>query len=153
MIKEAYEKLKKKHSALPDFDDINHEFEIESIEKEFFLLRNIRRVIADKLEVLMNSLAHVLQPESISICEFYEFRCFDAEKKAVLFNLFKQLRFNYLKLVKLDIILDDGRDAEAIRDVLKFWKDFKPKMVPYFDVIGECWEKEYDEKEILGYLG
>lgn len=153
MIKEAYEALKKKHPVLPDFDYLNREFEIESIEKEFFLLRNIRRVIADKLELLMDSLAHVLQPENISICEVYEFRCLDAEKKTKLFNLFKQLRFNYLKLVKLDIILDDAKDAEAIKAALKFWKDFRPKMIPYFSEVEQCWAKEYDEKEILGYLG
>lgn len=153
MIKEAYEKLKKKYSALPDFDDLNHEFEIESIEKEFFLLRNIRRIIAEKLEVLMDSLSHVLQPENISISEFYEFRCFDTDTKTMLFNLFKQLRFNYLHLIKLDLLLDDAKDSEAIRDALKFWKDFRPKMVPYFLDLEQCWAKEYDEKEILGYLG
>ena len=49
-IKEEYEKLKEKHN-LPDFKEINNEFEITTIEKEEFLLREIRRKIYEKIEL------------------------------------------------------------------------------------------------------
>jgi len=153
MIKDAYDKLKKKYPSLPEFDEINNEFEIESIEKEYFLLRNVRRAIADKFEGLLSNLSHILQPENISICEFYEFRCFDTDQKTKLFTFFKQLRCNYLRLLKLDILLDDAKDVEAISEVFKFWKKFKLVLVPYFDDLEQCWAKEYDKEEILGYLG
>ena len=42
MVKEEYETLKKKYSNLPNYDKLDFEFEISSIEKPQFLLRRIK---------------------------------------------------------------------------------------------------------------
>lgn len=153
MVKEAYNKLKKKYPVLPDYDDLNNEFEISSIENAEFLLREIRRKIGELFSAVMERLAVVLQPENISISEFYEFRCFTADEKTKLFVLFKELRFQYRHFTHLDLLLDEKKDAESIRVSLKFWKEFRKKLLPYFLALEQCWTKEYDEKEILEYLG
>lgn len=153
MVKEAYNKIKKKYSVLPVYNELNDEFEISSIENEEFLLREIRKKIGEKFSAFMERLATILQPESISISEFYEFRCFSNDEKTKLFNLFKELRFQYRHFTHLELLLDDKKDAEAIADSLKFWKGFRKKLLPYFAALEQCWAKEYAEKEILEYLG
>ena len=45
MIKDTYEKLKKKYS-LPAYDEVNNELEISTLESEDFLLRQIRKKIS-----------------------------------------------------------------------------------------------------------
>lgn len=153
MVKEAYNKIKKKYTVLPDYDDLNIEFEIGNIDSEEFLLRDIRRKITEKFNDFMNRLANILQPEGISIFEFYEFDCLTKDEKAELFNVFKELRFQYRRFINLDLILDYKKEAEAIRDALKFWKNFRKKILPYFESLEQCWTRDYDEKEILKYLG
>ncbi|MBN1644909.1 hypothetical protein JW851_02630 [Candidatus Woesearchaeota archaeon] len=153
MVKEAYYKLKKKYHFLPAFAELNNEFEIINIENTDFLAREIRRKIGEKFSLFMDRLARTLQPESISISEFYEFHCFTAEEKTKLFLLFKELRFKYRHFMHLDLLVDDKKEAEAVRDSLKFWKEFRKKLIPYFKTLELCWVKEYKEKEILEYLG
>jgi hypothetical protein len=153
MVKEAYEKIKKKYTMLPDYDDLNIEFEIGNIENEEFLLREIRRRIGDKFSLFMERLARTLQPEGISLSDFYEFRCFKKEEKTKLFLLFKELRFQYRHFMHLELLVDYKKEAETIRDSLKFWKSFRKKLAPYFKSLEVCWTKEYKEKELLEYLG
>ncbi len=153
MVKEAYYKLKKKYSFLPNFRELNNEFEITTIENTEFLVREIRRKIGEKFSTFMDRLARTLQPETISISDFYEFRCFNTDEKTKLFNLFKELRFQYRHFMHLDLLMDDKKEAEAIRDSLKFWKIFRKKLEPYFKSLEQCWAREYKEKEILEYLG
>ena len=49
-IKTLYQSLAKKHN-LPDYDKINNEFEIATIEHTAFLLREIRKKISEKVEL------------------------------------------------------------------------------------------------------
>ena len=153
MVKEAYEKIKKKYSILPNYDELNIEFEIGSIENQEFLLREIRRKINEKVCTFMDYLARILQPEGISLSDFYEFQCFKKEEKTELFLLFKELRFQYRHFMLLDLLVDYKKEAETIRDSLKFWKAFRKKLAPYFETLEVCWTKEYKEEEFLKYLG
>lgn len=153
MVKEEYYKLKKKYSFLPNFTELNNEFEITTIENTDFLLREIRRKMGEKFSIFMDRLARTLQPETISISEFYEFRCFTTDEKTELFALFKELRFQYRHFMNLDLMINDKKEAEAIRDALKFWQSFRKKLLPFFETLEQCWKKEYEEKEILEYLG
>ncbi|MBD3361240.1 hypothetical protein GF358_00445 [Candidatus Woesearchaeota archaeon] len=153
MVKEAYNKIKKKYKILPDYDELNIEFEIGYINNEEFLLREIRRKMNEKFIIFMERLCRILQPEGISIVEFYEFGCLTKDQKAELFNLLKELRFQYRRFINLDLILDYKEEAKTIRDGLKFWKSFRKKILPFFELVENCWAREYSEKEILKYLG
>jgi len=153
MVKEKYNNLKKKHSILPDFEVLNREFEISLIENEEFLLREIRRKIEERFSLFMERIAGALQPEHISISEFYEFDCFTMDEKTRLFVLFKELRLQYRRFMNLDLVLDDKKEAKAISDALKFWQSFRKKLLPFFESLEQCWAKSFKSREILEYLG
>ena len=62
MVKKTYDGLKKKYKDLPDFKILDFEFEISTLEKTDFLLRQIRKQMDQRLLALQNVLSVVLQP-------------------------------------------------------------------------------------------
>ena len=71
-----YNELKKKF-RLPEFNDINHEFELSDLEQTSFLLRETIRRIAEKLDFYTAVLEGVLQPDASSLHTMHETRFFD----------------------------------------------------------------------------
>ena len=153
MIKEAYETLKKEHPILPDYHKINKEFELEMLESDKFLLRHIKRKIAERFEPLLDILEHILNPDPNSFSDIYECRCFtNGEKKQVL-DVFRHLMEQYRSLLETDLIGEDKTDAETIRKVHDLWSSEKKQIVPMLKKIRECWQKHVEPKELLEYLG
>ena len=60
--KENYLKFAKKFS-LPSYDELNNDFEISSIEEEQFLIRAVRRKIAEKMDIYAKIIETILMPE------------------------------------------------------------------------------------------
>jgi len=106
-MKEAYKQLKK-DSDLPDFDVLNKEFEIITIEPEGFLLREIKRRINEKLSSACDLLTALIQPESTSLVDLYECRCFDEAEKNKIFALFSNVMYLKRKINESELLLDDN---------------------------------------------
>ena len=153
MIKEAYDKLRKEHPILPDFDKINKEFEIELIESDKFLLRHIKRKIAERMEPVMDVLEHSINPDPNSFSDMYECRCFTNGEKRQVLDIFRHLMEQYRSLLETDLIGEDAKDAEVIRKIYDIWHQDKKQLVPLVKKIRECWQKHVEPKEILEYLG
>ncbi len=153
MIKEAYDKLKKEHPILPDFDKINKEFEIELIESESFLLRHIKRKIAERIEPVMDVLERSINPDPNSFSDMYECRCFTNGEKRQVMDIFRHLMEHYRSLLETDLIGEDKTDAETIRKIYDIWQQDKKLIIPLMKKIRECWQKHVEPKEILEYLG
>ena len=75
-----------------NFDEINKELEISCIEKDEFLLREIRRKIIEKIEEILKFLGGILDPET-NITDMYEAKIFDSEERNELFKLYQKLMF------------------------------------------------------------
>src|SRR3989344_7925705 len=79
--KEIYEKFQKQYS-LPDFESLNFEFEISSIECEpEFFLRGIVKRFADKLNFFQEIFSNVLNPDLVSLSVLHESKFFDEKEK------------------------------------------------------------------------
>ncbi|MEM4263922.1 MAG: hypothetical protein QW666_03460, partial [Candidatus Woesearchaeota archaeon] len=114
MVKKEYELLKKKYN-LPDFELLDNEFEISTIEKPDFLLRSIKKKICEKMDFAAELLAKLIQPETTCIADLYEYRCFnDAEKKEI-FALYSKILYLQRRLFEADFLLDDHADAAIIK--------------------------------------
>src|SRR3989344_2810816 len=88
-IKAAYAKLAKKYK-LPDYEALNQEFEIETLEDTDFLLRNVRTKISEKMEFCIKLLTSILQPEQ-NITDLQECKMFSDEQKKKIYLLYKNL--------------------------------------------------------------
>jgi len=153
MIKEAYDKLKKEHPILPDFDKINKEFEIELLESDKFLLRHIKRKIAERMEPVLDLLENSLNPDPNSLTAMYECRCFTNGEKKQIIEVFRHLMEQYRSLLETDLIGENKTDAETIRKIYDIWHQDKKIILPLFKKLRECWQKHVEPKEILEYLG
>jgi hypothetical protein len=153
MIKEAYEKLKKEHPVLPEFDKMNKEFEIELLESDKFLLRHIKRKISEKMEPVLDLLEHSINPDPNSFSDMYECRCFTNGEKKQVIDIFRHLMENYRSLLETDLMGEDKKDAETIRKIYDIWQQDKKQLLPLLKKIRECWQKHVEPKEILEYLG
>lgn len=150
-IKEAYSELKKKYRDLPNFDDIDNEFEISAIE-EPVLIKAIRRKITEKTDYYAGLVKDLLQPES-DMTNMYECRAFGDDEKEDVYNILKKLMFLSRLAAEVALKADEKEDALFISSSFKEWIGIKPKLLRIISKIRSSWEKDTDLKEDLGYFG
>lgn len=153
MIKDKYAELKKEHPILPEFDKINHEFELADIEQDNFLLRQIKRKIGEKFEPVLELFESILNPDANSFSDMYECRCLSNGEKKQLLETYRHLMEQYRLIMETDVIGDDKLDADAIRKIHDLWLVEKKQIAPLMKKIRETWQKHVEPKEILEYLG
>lgn len=152
-IKGEYQKLSKKYK-LPNYNDIDLDFEISTIEKKKkFLLREIRRRILDKFDGIKEILESIIQPDANSFQSIYESRIFTEEERNIIYTIYKNLMIFIRKANIVSLRADEKEEVAFINDIFAEWQNLKPKLIKYFDKIKENWGKETSVKEDLGYLG
>ena len=151
-IEKKYATLKKKYK-LPDFEDIDFEFEISHLEHEKFVLRGIIRRIAEKLDFFSTMLEEQLQPDTSNLYAMHETRFFDESQKKKMYDLYSKLMM--MNRSSIEVMLEGGeeREAEFIVSVFSKWKGIKEELMDFVNKIKLSWETEVDIKEDIGYLG
>lgn len=148
-IKKKYGEIK---YDMPDYEALNKEFEISTIEAEEFLLREIRRKMYDKIDKYLKILDSILQPEAL-IADMQECHTFTDEEKKQIYAQYKKLM--YIKRLSYEIALDedDETTAKFINDSYDVWQEVKPGLKKFVSKLKECWKKESDIHEVLNYMG
>jgi len=149
-IKEEYNKLQKKYN-LPNFEDMNNEFEIITIEKIDFLLREIRRKISEKIELLAKLLEGILQPET-TLTHFKESNIFSDEEREEVYGLFRSLMFFHRASIETALNENDKKTADFINSFWKKWTKIKNNLEKTVKKVKDSWEKETEFKQELSYI-
>ena len=129
-IEKEYNKLPKKY-RLPKFKELNNEFEIGDLENTSFLLRNVLRKIAEKLEFYANLINDVMQPDTSSLSSMHETRFFTDEEKNDMYSLFKKLMKTYRSIIELVLDNDEKKQAEFLNKFFKDWMSIKKEILSY----------------------
>ena len=145
-LKKEYEILKSKYK-LPDFNILNNEFEISSIDKKDFLLKLIRRKMNDKLIMFCRIIENIVFPSSQNPFTNYESTFFDENKRKQLLKLHKKLMIYERQSLLLDITPDDMDDADYIKDLTKEWSDFKKETHETVKEMQKSWHTEAKDEE------
>ena len=150
-IKKKYNELKEKYS-LPDFEVLNKNFEISAIEHEDFLLRQIRKKIADKINAMCEFLEDLLSPDT-TMANLYEYKAFDDDERKKIFDLYK--KFKVLEKLSLELSLnhDEEKDAEFINDFFSSWDKIRNEMATFVKKVKSFWENESTKEYKAGYFG
>jgi len=152
-MKEAYNKLKHK---LPDFNEIDDEFEISFIdyklEDDKFLLRSIRRKMNEKIIFYCRIIEGVLYPHQANIISMMEGNMFDEEEKKRVQELYKKLMFYERDSLKLDVIADEKKNVEFINNIFGLWREHNKEMKWVVEKMQKGWMQE-EKKEGGSYLG
>ena len=148
---EGYDELKQK-LGLPEYNDLDHEFEISLLEDAPFALRNIRRKIMEKVDFYARFLEEQLQPEA-TLPLIHECKYFTDEEKSKMFKFYMKLMLIVRSAAQLGIEEEDQKTANFITKTLKDWKEMKPELLVYVKKVRDAWKEDISTKETIGYLG
>jgi len=150
-MKEQYEKIKKKYTMLPEYEEINKEFNIDVLDK--INIATIRKKIGERLELCLDVLERILNPEPTSLADLYEYKFFTTGEKEQAFSVFKQLMQIYRGLLEADLTANEEEQSKTIRKICLEFPALRKQMIPLVKKLKESWKEDVEHKEILGYLG
>jgi len=140
----AYEKLRKKYS-LPEYRELSQDFNIEKLnEKESdYLLRNIRKVIDEKLSAYMNFFEIIINPSLPTLFIFQIIKKIDSDIRKKINKNYKVLSKFQIESMKLDTLYDEKSEAGFIKEIFSEWQKLKKEI---YDLI-ENFEYNLEENE------
>ena len=154
-LKKIYESYQKKYK-LPDYDKLDHEFEllyVNNIIEIKYPLRFIRRRIIDKIGYFIGILQGILQPNPASIISLEESKFFSEEEKKNISLLINRLMLLQRESTVLDTDFNIDEDAKLIRESYKFWLDTKKDILKIIETFVQNWKKEAKEESKKEYIG
>ncbi len=152
----TYTKLQKKYS-LPTLDEINFQFEVVDIVEEkgvkaTYPLRYIRRIMVNVFYGWINYLHNFIMPSQQSAILMKESEAFSEEEKEKVIKLIKEIMFINRVSNKLDLELDETKDAKFIKEYYDEWLKVKKVLVELATINVESWKKDMP-KENGTYFG
>jgi len=153
VLKKEYEKLQKKQN-LPSFEEMNKNFYIEKIaENETdILIREVRRMVGDRLANYMRLTENLLNPVNVPMFVFTILKMIEPEEKKKLSEVYKKLVQNEIKFVERDLDFDEDKEAEFIRNSYKLWEDIKKELVGIFEKVEKNQGSKAEDNN-RGYFG
>ena len=153
-IKNEYNRLSQEHN-LPGFEQLTQDFDIEKIfEKELssYLLRDIRRIISEKLTAYLHLFENLLNPSSPPMFIFSILKNMQEADKEEIRKIYKQLSKLHLIAMKLDTIYNQEQEVEFIKKAFNEWQDLKTKT---YKILQEFEQKseENNNSSKKGYFG
>jgi len=151
-IEKQYNELRNKFK-LPEFKDIDFEFEISDLEETNFLLRAIIRSISEKLDFYASTLHDILQPDASNLYAMHETPFFDEKEKKEMYELYAKL-MNYSRhSIEISLMQNEKEEADFINNFCDEWKEIKNQLLAFVKKMRTSWKIETETKEDLGYLG
>ena len=151
-IEKQYYEIKKKYT-LPEFKELDSEFEISDLEETNFLLRAIVRRIAEKLDFYSTMLEEILQPDTSNLYAMHETRFFDEKEKNQMYDLYRKLMNYNRQSIEVSIKNDERELTDFITSFFSIWVSLKNELLRFVKTMKNSWETETDVKEDLRYLG
>lgn len=152
-IEKQYIELKKKH-RLPEFREIDFEFEISDLEETSFLLRAVIRRMVEKIDFYTTMLEEVLQPDTSNLYAMHEMRYFDDKEKKQMYELYTKLMSLNRMSIEISLGWNEKNEAEFVSDAFVEWKNLREELLKFARKMRASWKtEEADIKEDLGYLG
>ena len=144
-----YDLLKKKY-ALPEFELVQREFDINEFETDF-VLKEIREKMKDKFDYASKIIETLFQPEG-DFSSFIETKHFENDMKDEYFSTYKRLRYLVREAQLLSIKNADTLDAEYIVRSAKEWNDLKKVLIVLLEKFKSCWTDKGTQDDVK-YFG
>jgi hypothetical protein len=151
-LKEKYHKLKDKYS-LPDYIEINKDFDIEDLNDDSdILLQKVRIKIYEKMDYFAHLLSFSIQPDT-ELSDMYESKYIDDDTREAAFVVYKTI----LRLLRLSSLVaidnSDEENAKFIKEAYKAWQELKPELKEHLRKLVDTWNIDRDVKTELSYFG
>lgn len=151
-IKSKYNMLKSKYN-LPEYDDLDHVFEVSLIDNENFILREIRKIIIGKIKNFTDILEDIIHPNS-TVSAYHECRFFTEDEKKKLYDLYGKLMGVIRTSNMLEVDSSDELEARFIVESYNTWPLMKKDLVVIMKKLRDCWsEEEIADTDTSSYFG
>ena len=151
-IEKQYNELRKKFK-LPEFKDLDNEFEISDLEETNFLLKAIIRRIAERFDFYTTMLEEVLQPDTSNLYAMHETRFFDENEKKRMYDLYSRLMNFNRQFIEVTLENNEKNAVDFINSIFNEWNGLKQELLGVINKMKSSWKTETYIKEDLGYLG
>ena len=152
-IEKQYIELRKKYK-LPEFKEIDFEFELSDLEETSFLLKATIRRMEEKLDFYSTMLEEILQPDTSNLYAMHETKFFDEDEKRKMYELYVKLMNFNRRSIEVSLEHNENKEADFINSLFDEWKILKQELLVFVRKIRASWKKEEaDIEEDLGYLG
>lgn len=152
MTKEIYDGFKKEFEDLVSYDELNHFFEIYSIEEEDFYLRDIRRKITERFDKFTKIVESLLQPDAV-ISDMQECHVFSDSEKSKMYEMYKKMM--YVSRLSYLVALDESEEdsVKFISESFEIWKGIQEQLKDILLKLKDSWKKDSSISEVLNYMG
>ncbi|MGV8161858.1 MAG: hypothetical protein ACP5N2_00820 [Candidatus Nanoarchaeia archaeon] len=150
-LKEEYTKLKQKFD-LPDYELINKDFEIESINPEENVLREIVKEMHGTVDFYSRLLENLIQPDS-KLCDMKEAGNLTKEEQTTIMDLYRRCMLINRTLLLVDLDYNEKEAATAINDTYKTWQEVKSELKPILIKMRDTWRGQAKKETYGGYYG
>ncbi len=152
-LKKEYGKLAGKYK-LPDYRILNEEFDIEKVQEleTDTLLREIRKVIMDKVISYLRFAELLLNPSNAPMFFFAILKGVDSADKKTLEEIYTKLGRLEIEVINVDNDYSEKGEAEFILHVFGEWQEIKESMRKVSAALQSGWDRKSERKE-KSYLG
>ncbi|MGK0208934.1 MAG: hypothetical protein ACI83O_000194 [Patescibacteria group bacterium] len=124
LIKEEYEELK---YELPDFEKLCEDFDVEKAfeKKSSYLLREIRKLISEKLGGYLQLLETIMNPGSAPIFILTAIKNLTKKDRETAKKLYAEFSKSQIVSIRLDTIYNEDEEAKFIKQTFEKWQTIK----------------------------
>lgn len=128
-LKIQYGELSKKY-GLVDFSELNEMFDIEETDTETdFLLRKIRRVIADRIASYLRFVELILNPSNAPMFFYKLVQKLEEGDKIILSEIYERLGNFEIEIIGLDLNYNEQNEVDAIIKMHKIFSEVKGNLL------------------------
>ena len=152
-LKDDYAELEEKYK-LPGFQQLNEDFDIEKVAEQETdcLLREIRKVVMDKVLAYFRFVEMLLNPSNAPMFFFALVKGLTSQDKRVLERMYEKLGAFEIDVIELDAKYSEKDEAEFIKEISKEWQDISKEMVKMTEVLRRNWNQKSGKSD-RGYCG
>lgn len=151
-----YAGLKQKYKQLPEFNKLDFDFEITSMEEkhinERYFSRTVRRRVYEKVYYFNSALVMVIAPQSPSIVLAHESKFISNDDRDEIMGVIKKITRLEREYMLLETDYDEAKDADFIRAGFDTWQEVKPSIKRLLKIMKDSWEKK-DSFKAGDYFG
>ena len=142
-LKKRYGEVQKKF-GLPSFEELNKDFQIEKIAEgeTDFLIREVRKMIGDKLSNYLRFMETLLHPVNAPVFAFSMIKSAGEDDKKVLTEIYKKLAKIELAFIEADVEFSEEREVEFIKTSYNVWKKIQKDLLEFVGKVKADWNKE-----------
>lgn len=142
----------RKRFKLPQYDDLDRDFQIKGIDEKEDLLRGITRHAYDTYDSYCRLLEELIQPET-KLSTMKEASELNTQDKKILAECHRRIMLKLREFVILSLEYSDKNAARMIIDSYKEWQELKPNLKKIASKLKETWQKQAKLDSERGYFG